>query len=80
MAWVVSHLTNGSMYRHSLLRAQVKSGLLNRLNPAAASEQRVLCNCNELKGLSLFPTDYAGGHAGYPTEVSGQVALVGESR
>ena len=26
-------LTNGSMYQHSLLRAQLKSGLLNRLNP-----------------------------------------------
>src|ERR1700740_946781 len=36
MAWVVLSLTNGSMYRHSLLRAQVKCGLLNRLNPEAA--------------------------------------------
>jgi hypothetical protein len=35
MAWVASQ-TNGSMYRHSLLREQVKSGLLNRLNPEAA--------------------------------------------
>ena len=28
--------TNGSMYRRPLLPAQVKSGLLSRLNPAAA--------------------------------------------
>ena len=36
--WPGSYLssTNGSRYRHSLLRAQVKSGLLNRLNPEAA--------------------------------------------
>jgi hypothetical protein len=39
-------LTNGLMYRHSLLRAQVRSGLLNRLNPEAAG-RRVLRNCNQ---------------------------------
>ena len=33
--WCLS-LTNGLMDRHSLLRAQVKSGLLNSLNPEAA--------------------------------------------
>jgi hypothetical protein len=35
------------MYRHSLLRAQAKSGLLNRDNPKAADRKRVLRNCNE---------------------------------
>ena len=28
----------------------------------------------------MFPTDRAWGHAGYPAEVPGQVALVGEPR
>ena len=72
------NLTNGSMYRHSVFRVGVKSGLLNRLNPAAA-DMRSLRNCNELNDLSLCPADYAWGHSSYPTEVSGQVALVGES-
>jgi hypothetical protein len=46
----------------------------------SGQERPELLNCNELNGLSLFPADYAWGHAGHPTEVSGQVALVGESR
>jgi len=33
-------LTNGSMYRHSLLLAQVKSGHLNRLNPKVAERSK----------------------------------------
>jgi len=60
-------------------------GVVSQLNErfdvsGSGREQRVLLNCDELNDLSLFPTDYAWGHASYPTEVSGQVALVGESR
>jgi hypothetical protein len=60
-------------------------GVVSQLNErfdvsGSGREQRVLLNCDELNDLSLFPTDYAWRHAGYPTEVSGQVALVGESR
>ena len=62
MAWVVSQLNDGSMYRHSLLRGR-----------------GVFRNRNELIDLSLLPTDHAWGHASYPTEVSGQVALIGKS-
>jgi hypothetical protein len=67
------------MYRLFCCVAQVKFGLLNRLNPEAA-ERGTSSQLLELNYLSLFPTNYAWGHAGYPTEVSGQVALVGEAR
>lgn len=68
------------MSRHCLLRGRRSSpAFLNRLNPEAP-RGRLLRNCLELNYLSLLPTNYAWGHAGYPTEVSGQVALVGESR
>ncbi len=40
----------------------------------------VLRNCDECNDLLLLPTGYAWGHASYPTEVSGQVALIGKSR
>ena len=46
-------LTNGSMYRHSLLREQVKSGLLNRLNPEAANSRA--SQLQRIKRLIVVP-------------------------
>jgi len=55
-------------------------GRVSSLTNGSMCEERVLHNCSEVNDLSLFPTDKAWGHAGHPTEVSGQMALVGESR
>jgi hypothetical protein len=79
MAWVVSQLNerfDGSAFFVAC------AGQVRPQPPQSQSgrQERVLRNCDELNDLSLFPADYAWGHASYPTEVSGQVALVGKSR
>ena len=73
MAWVVSQ-PNGRFDVSAFFAC------VAQVRPSRPQQERVLCNCNELNDLPLFPTDYAWGHASYPTEVSGQVALVGKSR
>jgi hypothetical protein len=76
MAWVVSQL-------NERFDVSACAGQLRPSQPPqsrSGREERVLLNCTERNDLLLFPTGYAGGHAGYPAEVSGQVALVGESR
>jgi hypothetical protein len=58
--------------------AWVVSQLSERLMYRHSLLREFFATATNKKDLSLCPADYARGHASYPTEVSGQVALVGK--
>jgi hypothetical protein len=86
MAWVVSQLNErvdvsaffGSVRRSSPAVSTASIPQPERAACFAAASNETTYRCS--RRLSSFPTDYAWGPASDPTEVSGQVALVGESR
>jgi hypothetical protein len=80
MAWVVSQLNE--RFDVSAFFVACAGQVRPSQPPQSRSgrAQRVLLNFKESNDLSLFPANDAWRHAGHPAEVSGQVALVGESR